>query len=50
MHCRDVIRALERDGWRGDDHIFRHPSKPDRVIMPHPVCDIPIDTLRSIER
>jgi predicted RNA binding protein YcfA (HicA-like mRNA interferase family) len=46
---------LRRDGWQqirvnGDHHIFRHPVKPGLVIVPHPVQDIPIGTLRSIER
>jgi predicted RNA binding protein YcfA (HicA-like mRNA interferase family) len=55
MHSREVIRAVERDGWRrvrvsGDHYIFRHASKPGLVIVPHPVADIPIGTLRSIER
>jgi predicted RNA binding protein YcfA (HicA-like mRNA interferase family) len=52
---RDIIRALERDGWllsrvKGSHHVFRHPEKRGRVIVPHPVPDIPIGTLRSIER
>ena len=55
MHSRDVMRLLRRDGWQqirvnGDHHIFRHPVKPGLVIVPHPVQDIPIGTLRSIER
>lgn len=55
MHSRDVMRLLQRDGWQqtrvsGDHHIFRHPVKPGLVIAPHPVQDIPIGTLRSIER
>jgi predicted RNase H-like HicB family nuclease/predicted RNA binding protein YcfA (HicA-like mRNA interferase family) len=42
MHSREVTRALQRDGWQevrvhGDHHIFRHPTKPGRVIVPHPV-------------
>ena len=55
MHSRDVMRLLQRDGWQqtrvsGDHHIFRQPVKPGLVIVPHPVQDIPIGTLRSIER
>ena len=55
MHSRDVMRLLRRDGWQqirviGDHHIFRHPVKPGLVIVPHPVQDIPIGTMRSIER
>ena len=55
MNSRDVIRALERDGWyevarRGSHAQFKHPSKPGRVTVPHPKRDLPIGTLRSIER
>ena len=49
MHSREVIRAVERDGWQqvrvsGDHYIFRHPEKPGLVIVPHPVRDIPAGT------
>ena len=55
MNSREIIRALERDGWSkvrvtGDHHHFRHPDKKGLVTVPHPRRDIPIGTLRSIER
>lgn len=55
MNSRDVIRALERDGWyevarRGSHAQFKHRSKPGRVTVPHPKRDLPVGTLRSIER
>lgn len=55
MNSRDIIRALERDGWRltratGSHHHFNHPTKPGIVTVPHPRRDLPIGTLRSIER
>jgi predicted RNA binding protein YcfA (HicA-like mRNA interferase family) len=55
MNSRDVIRALRRDGWRpvrvtGSHHHFNHPTKPGIVTVPHPRRDLPIGTLRSIER
>jgi predicted RNA binding protein YcfA (HicA-like mRNA interferase family) len=55
MTNREIIRALQHDGWRqvrvtGDHHHFRHPKKPGLVTVPHPKRDIPIGTLRSIER
>jgi predicted RNA binding protein YcfA (HicA-like mRNA interferase family) len=55
MRSRDVIAALTRDGWkhvaqRGSHVQFKHPSKPGRVTVPHPARDIPIGTLKSIER
>ncbi len=52
---REVIQMLLADGWYevncvGDHHQFKHPTKPGRVTIPHPRKDIPIGTLRSIER
>jgi predicted RNA binding protein YcfA (HicA-like mRNA interferase family) len=51
----DIIRAIEADGWNlvrinGSHHHFRHPTKPGTVTMPHPRKDVPIGTLKSIER
>jgi predicted RNA binding protein YcfA (HicA-like mRNA interferase family) len=55
VNSRDVIRALEADGWaqvaqKGSHVQFKHPSKPGRVTVPHPKRDLPPGTLRSIER
>jgi predicted RNA binding protein YcfA (HicA-like mRNA interferase family) len=55
MNSRDIIRALERDGWRrvatkGSHWQFRHETRPGRVTVPHPKQDIAIGTLRSIEK
>ncbi|MBL7174854.1 MAG: type II toxin-antitoxin system HicA family toxin [Desulfobacteraceae bacterium] len=55
MNSRTIIKMLEKDGWYKTDqsgsHIqFRHSLKKGRVTVPHPQKDIPIGTLRSIER
>ncbi len=55
MDSRKIIKILEKDGWYKADqsgsHVqFRHPTKKGRVTVPHPKKDIPIGTLRSIER
>lgn len=55
INSRDVIRASEADGWRlkrvtSDHHHFSHPERPGLVTVPHPVKDIKIGTLKSIER
>jgi len=55
MKSREVIAALEADGWaevaRKGSHVqFKHPTKPGRVTVPHPERDIPIGTLKSIEK
>jgi predicted RNA binding protein YcfA (HicA-like mRNA interferase family) len=55
MDSREVIRALEADGWHlvrvnGSHHHFRHPSKAGTVTVPHPKKDFGTGTLKSIER
>jgi predicted RNA binding protein YcfA (HicA-like mRNA interferase family) len=55
MHSRVVIQHLLRDGWYEVAHVgshkqFKHPVKTGRVTVPHPNRNIPIGTLRSIEK
>ena len=55
MNSRDIVRALEADGWAlkrvtGSHHHFMHPTKPGIVTVPHPKKDLPVGTLRSIAR
>jgi len=55
MSSREVIRLLMQDGWfevahEGSHKQFKHVSKPGRVTVPHPKRDIPLGTLRSIEK
>ena len=55
MRSRDVIRQLEADGWqevarKGSHAQFKHKIKKGRVTVPDPRRDIPIGTVRSIER
>jgi len=55
MTSREVIRALLAAGWRevaqAGSHIqFKHPLRLGRVTVPHPRKDIPLGTLRSIEK
>jgi predicted RNA binding protein YcfA (HicA-like mRNA interferase family) len=55
MHSRKVIAALEAVGWRevarrGSHVRFKHGLMPGRVTVPHPERDIPVGTLRSIEK
>ena len=52
---REVIRALEADGWyrvkvTGSHYQFKHLIKSGRVTIKHPDKDIPRKTLDSIER
>lgn len=55
MNSRSIIRRLEALGWtsvgQNGSHVqFKHPSKPGRVTVPHPKKDLPIGTVRSIEK
>lgn len=52
---REVIRILMDDGWYeagcvGDHHQFKHHTKPGRVTISHPIKDVPVRDLKSIER
>lgn len=52
---REIIKTLQADGWYevgcvGDHRQFKHPSKPGRVTVIHPVKDIPTRTVKNIER
>ena len=55
MKSADIISALKADGWeqvaqKGSHVQFKHPTKPGRVTVPHPKRDVPIGTLKSIEK
>jgi predicted RNA binding protein YcfA (HicA-like mRNA interferase family) len=55
MSSREVIQRLRADGWyevaqQGSHKQFKHSTKKGRLTVPHPVRDIPIGTLRSIEK
>jgi predicted RNA binding protein YcfA (HicA-like mRNA interferase family) len=55
VNSRDIIAALMQDGWyevaqKGSHVQFKYPAKPVRVTVPHPKRDLPLGTLRSIEK
>jgi len=55
LSSRAVIKALEADGWvlvavEGSHHQYKHPVKSGRVTVKHPIKDIPLGTLKSIEK
>lgn len=56
MKVRDVVRLLERNGWRlvaqqGNHRQYKHPERPGRVtVAGHPNDDLPPGTLASIYR
>jgi predicted RNA binding protein YcfA (HicA-like mRNA interferase family) len=55
MHSRDIINGLLADGWfavsqEGSHRHYKHAAKDGKVTVPHPKKDVPIKTIRSIER
>ncbi|MFW5635862.1 MAG: type II toxin-antitoxin system HicA family toxin [Thermodesulfobacteriota bacterium] len=55
MDSRAIIRILKDNGWyavsKSGSHLqFRHARRKGRVTVPHPKKDIPMGTLKSIER
>jgi predicted RNA binding protein YcfA (HicA-like mRNA interferase family) len=55
MDSREIIKTLEQDGWfevaqSGSHKQFKHPTKPGRVTVPTPRKDVPVGTLKSIEK
>ena len=55
MTSREIFKRLELDGWfevaqAGSHKQFKHATKPGRVTVPFPRKDVPLGTLRSIEK
>ncbi|HEV2348924.1 MAG TPA: type II toxin-antitoxin system HicA family toxin [Terriglobia bacterium] len=54
LKVRDVIKLIERDGWRlvrttGSHRHYHHPAKRGTVTLPgHPSKDLPPGTLQSV--
>jgi len=41
MRRAELIRLLGQAGWqldrnRGSHHVFKHPDRPDLIVVPHP--------------
>lgn len=55
MNSREIIRILKQSGWalertRGSHHVFLQPGTGRIAIAPHPKRDLPIGTVKAIER
>jgi predicted RNA binding protein YcfA (HicA-like mRNA interferase family) len=55
VNSREVIKRLRSDGWFevnqvGSHKQFKHPTKTGRVTVPHSSRDIPMGTLKGIEK
>jgi predicted RNA binding protein YcfA (HicA-like mRNA interferase family) len=52
---RKIMRRLESDGWvlhrvNGSHHIYTHPERRERVVVPHPNKSVATGTVHSIYR
>ncbi len=52
---KEILKRLLEDGWYevncvGDHHQFKHPKKAGRVTLRHPVKDLSLRDIKSIER
>jgi len=52
---REVIQILNADGWyecgcEGSHHQFKHSIKQGKVTVTHPIKDVPLPTLKNIEK
>jgi predicted RNA binding protein YcfA (HicA-like mRNA interferase family) len=55
MDSKAILRELAADGWilqrvTGSHHQLTHPTKAGVVTVPHPKRDLPVGTLKSIEK
>ena len=55
MDSRKIIKIIKKAGWvhirtTGDHWHFYHPEQTGIVTITHPKKDIPIGTLKSIEK
>lgn len=55
LSSREVLKALSADGWyevatKGDHRQLKHPTKPGKVTVQHPVKDLSLRNIISIEK
>jgi len=55
MESREIIKILKQHGWyevgvTGSHYHFKHTQKQGKVTVPHPKKDIPLKTVKSIEK
>lgn len=53
MKSAELIKMMEANGWelnrvKGSHHMFKHPTLPGTIAVPHPKKDLPIGTVKSI--
>lgn len=55
MKRADLIREMKAAGWvlhrvRGSHHVFTHPLRGGRVVVPHPKKDLGVGLVAAIRK
>ena len=55
MSSSELVRAIKTAGWqldrvRGSHHVFKHPTQPGIVVIPHPKKDLGPGLVAAIRR
>jgi predicted RNA binding protein YcfA (HicA-like mRNA interferase family) len=55
MKSGDLILELIKSGWvldrvRGSHQMFKHPLRPETVVVPHPKKDLGVGLVRAIRK
>lgn len=55
MDSKTIVKLMLSHGWefvrsRGSHHVFRHSSDGKIAVVPHPKRDLPIGTVKALER
>ncbi|MFO1351877.1 MAG: type II toxin-antitoxin system HicA family toxin [Gammaproteobacteria bacterium] len=55
MKSQDLIVEVQADGWKldrisGSHHMFKHPTKPGTLVIPHPKKDLGKGLVHAIRR
>ncbi len=55
ISSREILKSLKKDGWydvatKGDHVQLKHATKPGKVTVQHPVKDLSLRNIISIEK
>jgi len=55
MSSGDLIKELTKDGWvldrvSGSHHIYKHPTKPEHLSVPHPKKDLGVGLVAKLRK
>ena len=55
MNSASLIKEMQQAGWQldrvnGSHHVFKHPTRPGIVVVPHPKKDLGVGLVKAIRR